>query len=218
MDLQRKQEEYSAKTSYFKEESATGYEKRPHYTSLLGKFRKYRERKTVSETLNFIEDKSKILDCPCGNGRWFKLLSSKSEFIIGRDVSPGMIKIAKKNVQELSIKTDIALGDAEKLSLGNSSVYYVFSFALMKHLPKSVKVKVLGEFSRVSKKGIICSFALFNKLSYVLWKIRNRDPESYPIWKSDLTKMAEKFNLKILSKKRLTPLIGLECVIYFQKK
>ena len=62
------------------------------------------------------------------------------------------------------------------------------------------------------------SFALFNKLSYVLWKIRNRDPESYPIWKSDLTKMAEKFNLKILSKKRLTPLIGLECVIYFQKK
>ena len=218
MNLQENQGEYGAKTNYFNEESATGYEKRPHYTGPLGKFRKYRERKAISKTLDFIEDKSTILDCPCGNGRWFNLLSKKAKFIIGRDISPGMIKIAKENTQDISIKTDITLGDAEKLSLNNYPVDYVFSFALMKHLPETIKLKVMSEFSTVSKKGIICSFALFNKLSYVLWKIRNRDPESYPIWKSDLTKMAEKFNLKILSKKRLTPLIGLECVIYFQKK
>lgn len=218
MNLQENQEKYSAKTNYFREASAIGYEKRAHYTGLLGKYRKYREKKTVSETLDFIEKESEILDCPCGNGRWFDLLSRKAKFIIGRDVSPGMIKMAKATAQNLSIKTDIALGDAEKLSFNDLSIDYVFSFALMKHLPGSVKIKVLSEFSRINKKGIICSFALFNKLSYVLWKIRNKDPESYPIWKSDLAEMAKRFGLEILSIKQLTPLIGLECVVYFRKR
>lgn len=217
MNLQENQEKYSTKTSYLREVSATNYEKRSHYTGLLGKFRKYREKKIVSEMLDFIEKESEILDCPCGNGRWFNLLSRKAKFIIGRDVSPAMIKMAKATAQNLSIKTDIALGDAERLSFDDFSIDYVFSFALMKHLPSPVKIKVLSEFSRINKNGIICSFALFNKLSYALWKIRNRDPESYPMWKNDLAEIAKRFGLEILSIKQLTPLVGLECVVYFRK-
>ncbi len=218
MNLEKGQEKYSAKTSYFKETSAVNYEKRKHYTGFLGNFRKHREKKIISEALDYLKEESDILDCPCGNGRWFGLLSQKAKLIIGRDISPAMIKAAGKTAQELSINTDIALGDAEDLSLSDSSVDYVFSFALMKHLPDSVKNKVLSEFSRVCKTGIVCSFAVFNKISYLQWKIRNKDPESYPIWKSDLIKMAEKFGLETVSIKRLTPFAGLECLLYFRKK
>ncbi len=207
---------YSAKTGY-NEESAIIYEKRKHYRGLLGKFRKYRERKAISNALSFVKKKSKTLDCPCGNGRWFKLLSQKAELIIGQDISEGMVKFAKKEAQNITVDTDISTGDAENLLLEDKSVDYTFSFALMKHLPYETQKKVLSEFSRVSKKGVVCSFALFNKLAYLFWKMRNKDPESYPVWKKDLEKVAGKNDLKITNVERLTPVLGLECVVRFQK-
>ena len=46
----------------------------------------------------------------------------------------------------------------------------------------------------------------------------NKDSESYPIWKKELKKMDNENGLKIISVKRLTPFIGLECVIYLRKE
>jgi len=142
-----------------------------------------------------------------------------------RSISGMMMIIQKKTWKQfpfiegiIGVDTDISTGDAEKLDLKDNFVDYTFSFALMKHLPDSVKERVLSEFSRVSKEGIICSFALFNIPAYLLWKIKNKDPESYPIKRRTLKEIAHKNGLKVINIERLTPVIGLECVIYFDKK
>jgi len=48
---------YSAKISY-DEKSAVNYEKRKHYRGFLGKFRKHREKKAISNALGFVKKES----------------------------------------------------------------------------------------------------------------------------------------------------------------
>lgn len=221
MMAKRAVEKYGAKHAYRRLEDALNYEDRPCYSGLLGAFRKYREKAVVSQILDFVEEGSVLLDCPCGNGRWFKLLSEKAKSIVAIDISQGMIEVARINAKVAELaggQVRVLWGDAEDLPLERESVDYVYSFALIKHLPEAVKYKILREFARVCRKGVICSFALFTLPAYVRWKIRNKDSESYPIWQHELSDMAEKVGLIPETTIRITSIVGLECVVYLRKK
>ena len=93
---------YLAKTSYNKGESEKNYTK-DRYSGFYGQYIFQKEIKIVSKILDKIESNSIILDVPCGNGRWWKLLAKKAKKIIACDISPGMIKFASKKKNQLII-------------------------------------------------------------------------------------------------------------------
>ena len=211
---------YGAKRGYRQLESALDYESRPYYSGLLGAIRKYREQAIVSQMLNFTDGVGVLLDCPCGNGRWFELLSNRFRTIIGLDVSWNMTKVAsiRANIVELAGKDAyVLLGEAERLPLASESVDYVYSFALMKHLPNPVKSEVLLEFARVCRRGVICSFALFTLPAYIRWRIRN-EPESCALWQNKLSDIADDIGLTLEKASHVMGVLGLEAVVYFAKK
>ncbi len=215
----KKNIEYSAKKAYYGSDSAQNYLNRPAYDgSLRGRIRKFNEKITVKRMLKFINKGSSVLDCPCGTGRWHSTLSKKSSTIIAIDISPAMVAYTYCQ-SRTSIGSDIYLirGDGERLPLKGDSVDYTYCFALMKHLPHEIIDDTLMEFYQVSRKGILCSFALFNPVAYILWKIRNKDPESRPLWKKDFSSSVAKLGLKVKKIKRITPLLGLECVVFLEK-
>lgn len=207
---------YSAKEDYKSYETAENYERRKMYRGILGKLRSRIESKVITEIAESIHPNSIILDCPCGNGRWFETLSTNARKIVGLDVSPGMLNYAES--RRASLKTEIQLlsGDATELALDSKSVDYTFSYALMKHLPVPLQYKVLGEFARVSRKGIFCSFAVLNPFSYSYW-LWKRPPESFPVIRQELAMMARQAGLKVNQVIRISqPIIGLEFMIEFQ--
>ena len=81
------EESYSAREDYQHSEAASEYELRPYYSGMLGRYRKYRERQAVQSAVQQFMQDSTILDCPCGNGRWFESLSMRASQIIGMDIS-----------------------------------------------------------------------------------------------------------------------------------
>lgn len=214
----KKNIKYSAKKAYYGWDSAQNYLNRPAYDgSLRGRVRKFNEKITVNRMLKFINKGSSVLDCPCGTGRWHSTLSKKSSAIIAIDISPSM-SVYTNRYSKISVSKDIFVirGDAERLPLKGDSVDYTYCFALMKHLPHEIIDHTLMEFYRVSRKGILCSFALFNPVAYILWKITSKDPESRPLWKKDFSNSVAKLGLKVKKMKRITPLLGLECVAFLE--
>ena len=184
------------------------------YGGLLGRFRKNIENKTINEFISILPNGITVLDCPCGNGRWFKTISSVAKKIIALDVSVGMTNYAKNRV--ISSEIVVLLGDAEKIDLDDASVDYVFSYALMKHVPHHIQINILKEFNRVSKNGVICSFPIFNKLSYWYWK-RSDISESYPMFQKDIEQLARHAGMKIVKQKKISqPILGLEHLLQFE--
>lgn len=208
---------YGAKVDYQSIESAETYEQRSMYNGFVGRRRTQIERKVIYNLAAGIEADSTVLDCPCGNGRWFDALGQKASHIIGVDVSVGMIESAGRRQSEIKAELTTRTGDAEALDLDDGAVEYTFSYALMKHLPLPVQYRVLAEFARVSSKGVFCSFAILSTISYQWWK-RRRPAESFPLVYEELEFMAESAGLKLERTVKVSqPLIGLEYFGVFSK-
>jgi ubiquinone/menaquinone biosynthesis C-methylase UbiE len=210
---------YLAKTSYNKGESEKNYTK-DRFGGFYGQYIFRKEIKIVIKILSKIETNSIILDVPCGNGRWWKLLAKKAKKIIACDISPGMIKFASKKKKTIKSNVVLKRADAENLPIANKSVDYSFCFALTKHLPRNIQFKVLNELSRVSKKGIICTLPMVNFYTYLLYKLRNKQirDEVKPIFLGDLKKFLNKSSLNIIYISRISSIFGVEHILFLKPK
>lgn len=207
---------YGAKNDYQTEHSAKTYEQRSMYKGFVGARRVKIETSIINQLAAEISPDSVILDCPCGNGRWFDSLSANAKCIIGIDVSVSMVQSAKSRPLTNNIELAVSTGDAENLDIDDNAVDYTFSYALMKHLPLPIQYTVLKEFSRVSSKGVICSFALLSPLSYIWWKFKS-PTESYPLIPEELEIMAKQAGLSLEKVVKVSqPLIGLEYFAVFK--
>jgi ubiquinone/menaquinone biosynthesis C-methylase UbiE len=208
---------YSAKTDYQSADTARGYETRSMYAGFVGRRRVRIETSVINGLVSEMEPDSVILDCPCGNGRWFSSLSKRARSIIATDISTGMTDYARTRAPQISCPVDVRIEDAENLSLPDQSVDYVFSYALMKHLPVNVQYRVLSEFSRVARKGVVCSFALLKPVSYAYWRYK-KPVESYPVIAEELEAMAKQAGLKLRRTVKVSqPVVGLEYFAAFDR-
>ena len=210
---------YLAKTSYNKGESEKEYFE-DRFSGFYGQYHYQKEIKIVKKIFDKIKTNSIILDIPCGNGRWWKVLSKKSKKIIACDISPGMLKFASKKKNKFKSKIILKKSDAESLPMRDKTVDYSFCFALTKHLPRNVQFKVLRELNRVSKKGIICTFPIMNFFTYLIYNLRNKNlkNELKPIYLSDLKKFLNKSNLKIIHISRIASFFGVEHILFLKQR
>ena len=118
------------------------------YSELRGNYTATDE-KTFS-ILNKIGVRDKgILDFGCGNGRYtFQLAELGASKVVGVDVSPAMIEIANRELQNRKIeKVKFLEADGNKLSFRDNSFDIVFSNFVLHHFENTSKP--LQEISRV---------------------------------------------------------------------
>ncbi len=97
----------------------------------------------AKKLLSFLNLRSPILDNGCGTGFMSQFL--KGYEVIGLDMSPEMIKLAKKRYSK------VLLGDAQNMPFGNSSFQIVINRGVLHHLEDPEKG--ISEINRVLKKG-----------------------------------------------------------------
>ena len=205
---------YSARRAY-NSESAEDYEK-TRFSGVLGRYRWEREQKAVRELLKEIEPQSIIADIPCGIGRWWPLLSTRASRIVGVDVSPAMLEKAECRAQSAAVPTELHLGDAEAIPLEDLSVDYVFSFALTKHLPLAIQMRVLSEFAIVSRIGVITTCSIVTSGNYEFWRRRHL-VESFPLIREQVADICADYDLRVEKCLKCTSPLGVERLFYLSK-
>ena len=175
----------------------------------LGRYRRALERRAVARLTAHIPEGATVLDCPCGNGRWLDAIADRGGRIVGLDLSPAMLGRARGRADALGIEAAFLAGEVEHLPLADASVDFTFSFALTKHLPQPVQRRALAEFGRVSRLGVICSFAVFGPVSRALWRRRGL-VESYPLSRAELDGMAREAGLRVRRLVRCSTPLGVE--------
>lgn len=103
--------------------------------------------------LHFLKNKKysfrgKILDLGCANGRNFKIMSNPPNKLIGIDISPELLKIARENLKDVdqfshyeSRFFQLILGDIANLPIRQNSIDVIFSIATLHHIKKKSKRK-----------------------------------------------------------------------------
>jgi ubiquinone/menaquinone biosynthesis C-methylase UbiE len=214
---------YDARTRY-QDRAEVGQFETARYSTPLGRARLAGERRAVQRVLAGLGPAECILDCPCGIGRWAAILAENARRIIGLDISVPMLERARRE-QVGRFPLSLARAEAERLPLGDACVDYVFCYALMKHLPSKVKRTVLSEFARVSRRGVVASFAVFNPLTWLRWRWMTRRrhgrPDaplhSYPVWSKELEALARAAGLRVGRRASVLGWLSLEKVVHLER-
>lgn len=97
-----------------------------------------------------------VLDIGCATGmtcHWAARATGKSGKIVGIDVAPDMIRLAREQTAAVDPRPEFLLASAEKLPFANHSFDVVLASLLLSQLPDAQKVEALREARRVLKPG-----------------------------------------------------------------
>jgi ubiquinone/menaquinone biosynthesis C-methylase UbiE len=120
-----------------------------------------------------------VLDYGCGMGENSVLIASHGGNSIGVDISPDLIELAEKRINQhgFESKAKFQVGSAHELPIENESVDVVFGMAILHHLDLDLASK---EVFRVLKKGGKAIFLEPVRNSKLIWFIRNLIPYQQP--------------------------------------
>lgn len=91
-----------------------------------------------------------VIDLGCGTGENIIPLLKRGARVIGMDISPDMIAIARRRLQDANLEAKLTDGDAHETGMAYESVDVIFSMALIHHLDIPVARE---EMWRILRKG-----------------------------------------------------------------
>ena len=99
-------------------------------------------------------ENASVLEYACGTGHLSLLLASKCRSLTARDVSSGMLEIARERTEQAGVQVTFSEGDLLAVDEADASFDYVaVSFAL--HLfPVETEIEILRQLCRVARKGV----------------------------------------------------------------
>ena len=101
------------------------------------------------------------LDLPCGTGRLFPWLLQRQLQFVGADISLEMMRATWTKIGATSgggVLFALVQCDGEYLPFKERSLDAVFSIRFMFHVPREVRVRILREMARVSRRWLIVDF------------------------------------------------------------
>ena len=147
-----------------------------HKVSLSRRLSHYRNEQMARDALGKAGEPGLVLDLPCGAGRFWPLLSEKSNrIIIGADNSADMINAAL-TYQPADVVSRVKLlqTSAFDIDLPDNAVDSIFCMRLMHHIGEAEhRLTLLKEFHRVTRETVILS--LWVDGNFKAWKRKRHE-------------------------------------------
>lgn len=131
-----------------------------HQDGMARRLSHWRDIQLARRALKQAGDPGVVLDLPCGAGRFWPLLASKSDrVILAADNSSDMISIAQAGQPADIVKrVDTFQTSAFSIDLADGAVDCIFCMRLLHHISdNSHRIALLREFYRVSRDTVIVS-------------------------------------------------------------
>ncbi|MCJ7805431.1 class I SAM-dependent methyltransferase [Patescibacteria group bacterium] len=122
----------------------------------------------LSLFIKHLSSGKEILETGCAVGLAINIMERKGLNVTGIDISPKMVKYAKKR----NPKSDIVLGDFLTYKFGKK-YDGIFSFAFIHLFPKNIALKILKKMYELLKSGGVLYLGTSrSKQSYESWEVK----------------------------------------------
>lgn len=140
-----------------------------------GSWRQRRNRRkwrAILRALALAPEVGRVLDLPCGTGRFTGDLAREGYEVVAADIAGPMMEVAAERLAGTPRFHGFLRADAERLPLSDDAVDCVVSIRFLFHVDPVVRVGMLREMARVSRRWLVLDFR--HKQSYRYWMLRLR--------------------------------------------
>ncbi len=143
----------------FKKHEVEDYERR-RYRGADQKLVDRREKRILRKILQKLGGGSlRVLDLPCGYGRFSRLLLDNGFPLVSSDLSFHMVKRAMERSEKSHLHSAVVADAKQGLPFKNGAFHLILSMRFFHHLhQKREREIILGEFSRVCSEWLILSY------------------------------------------------------------
>ena len=135
-------------------EAAKTYDERKLGSSVKARY--YRAaQKALDQALRLLPDGSRILDMPCGTGRWTEFIIRKRMKYVGGDISREMMGVCRENHKAVLKAFDLIQLDGAALPFQDQTFDAILTFKFLSLLPEDIRLDVLRELRRVTRHYLI---------------------------------------------------------------
>jgi SAM-dependent methyltransferase len=157
-----------------------------------------------------------VLDLGCGTGENIVPLVESGARVIGMDISPDLIALARKRLDDAKLEATLEVGSAYDTGLPDESVDVIFCIALVHHLDIG---RAVDEMLRILAKGGVVILKEPVRFSRTYAFLRRLLPAredvsefEHPLTREEVTAMTGRFQVREVRYFRL-PFIPLVCGI-----
>ena len=160
-----------------------------------GRVYRVAEERAIRRALQPFAGTGRVLDVACGTGRVTALLVTEGfAEVVGSDVSPAMLEIAKRRLPQVAF----VQGDATHLTFDDNSFDAVTCIGLLMHLDADTRVAVLRELARISRRPVVVQYGCVGAfLRFRSWITgRPAGAVRYPVVETDMRRDLQRSGLR----------------------
>jgi SAM-dependent methyltransferase len=148
-----------------------------------------------------------VLDLGCGSGENLIPLVKRGAHVIGIDLSPELIALARERLTQYGLAARLEVASAYDTGLENDSVDVVFSIALLHHLPDLARAR--REIQRMLRPGGCLIFQEPIRFSPTLRHLRqvfpsrraDLSPYEHPMTEREVVTISEAFKAVVAERR-----------------
>jgi SAM-dependent methyltransferase len=175
-----------------------------------------REREFAAHVFQLLGPQPRIVDVPCGSGRFFDIFSAAAEYVMA-DLSANMLQVVRERF-DLPAHVRLHEANVAKIPLPDNSADLCFCMRLFHHFPSDeMRLVALRELSRVSQTYVALSF--YNKacLRYYWRKMLGKKMRGNYITLDHLVGLAKQVGLDICECMPRRNVLEHQCLVIFKK-
>jgi SAM-dependent methyltransferase len=164
-------ESYDYKKSFYRSQAVADDYDQHRFTTPARRRRNERKWRAIEKALAQTHGVRRVLDLPCGTGRFTGRLAANGYEVIGSDISLEMIgKAVAAGAAAGSAVLGYVQGNAERLPFRDGAVDCVVSIRFMFHVDPQVRIRILREFGRITRRWQIVDYRHQYSFRYRKWQ------------------------------------------------
>lgn len=190
---------------------------RERFSSVAGRVFNALEKAYMRRAFKGVSRDSVVLDVPCGTGRFAEVLLEDGFRVVGADVSPAMLEVARRKLSRFGERFDTRTGDVLELAKQEQKSYDVALCArVLMHFPLEEQINFLKSVAILTKGRVVVTQSLSTPYQRFRRRVKrvlgNQPPAKYPITEAELATLLSSAGLKEVG--RLRPMAILTEAIY----
>ena len=200
-------------TTHYQDVAVAERYDRERFSRLTGRIFDALEKRALSRAFATVPRSSLVLDLPCGTGRLAETLLDQGFRVVGVDISPAMLTVARRKLQRFEGRFESLVADVHELARTSGGAYDVALCArVLMHFPLDEQVAFLASIARLARGTVVFSQSIstpWQRLRRRVKRLIGNPPSArWPISEAELQALLAGAGLREVRRVRVASLVS----------